>query len=217
MTTPVVWKDSPFEAQMRREDAVCSVRHGMVWLDANVADWPQQIDVDLLDMEDPKRCVLGQVLGSVYAAPMTVDTAAGCGFIADPAAMLDPRPQRPPWGIDLPELTAAWRKAVIRRRRGAPARAAAAERYADLDDRHLAAHAAFEDELEDLGELHEAERVTCHSHRAWMWDCGLDPEHANPVHGFGWCQPCRGPMAECQHRGDLIAELAELRAAGVNG
>ncbi|PZF98528.1 hypothetical protein [Micromonospora deserti] len=70
------------------------VNRGIAWLDANHPDWwkadrPDQagpwegggpIDVDELVMSHNCYCVLGQLLGNYYRAPISVDEAVAFGF-----------------------------------------------------------------------------------------------------------------------------------------
>ncbi len=42
------------------EDVELAVKHGMYWLDENVYDWVEVINLDMLEMESGDHCVLGQ-------------------------------------------------------------------------------------------------------------------------------------------------------------
>lgn len=37
----------------------------------------------------------------------------------------------------------------------------------------------------------------CHTHKAWLADCVIDPTHANPVTGFNWCGDHYQPVQLC--------------------
>lgn len=56
------------------------VADGAAWLDLHCPDWTRLVDVDELRMHEEDRCVLGQVYGDFYAAPMTLAEAIEYGF-----------------------------------------------------------------------------------------------------------------------------------------
>lgn len=67
------------------------VARGVVWLDAKIPNWwrtdrPNRgddggpINVDELSMSHNCYCVLGQLLGNYYRAPISVDEAVDLGF-----------------------------------------------------------------------------------------------------------------------------------------
>lgn len=86
-----------------REAADEAVRRGMKWLDANVPNWREKVDVDSLDLQAPCGCVLGQIDGDFYEAVwkrrLERQEVLDRGFTASP-------------GITFRTLTAAWRRAL---------------------------------------------------------------------------------------------------------
>lgn len=58
------------------------VEAGAALLDREHPGWWRTIDVDKLAMEDKCRCVLGQIWGDYYLAPITLQDAIRCGFDA---------------------------------------------------------------------------------------------------------------------------------------
>lgn len=56
------------------------VAAGAAWLDRNVPDWVGRIDLDELMMRSVCDCVLGQLFGDYYAAPITLDDSIAMGF-----------------------------------------------------------------------------------------------------------------------------------------
>lgn len=75
------------------------VDQGVAWLDKHHPNWwradrpdhgperPGPIDLDELSMGHPCYCVLGQILGNYYQAPIELDQAVRCGF--DTAAIAE--------------------------------------------------------------------------------------------------------------------------------
>jgi len=66
--------------------------------------------------------------------------------------------------------------------------------YADLADRRLAAVLAAEDLAEETAGLSPHERISCHVHRRWIYQCVSSPQHAIPVTGHRWCRRCELPL-----------------------
>jgi hypothetical protein len=58
------------------------VQSGAAWLDQHHPGWPDRIDLERLEMEHCHRCILGQVIGDYYQAPLELDTAIAYGFDA---------------------------------------------------------------------------------------------------------------------------------------
>ncbi len=46
------------------EEIMTRVRNGIEWLDENIPDWLQRLDVERLDMKSDCKCILGQLDGS---------------------------------------------------------------------------------------------------------------------------------------------------------
>jgi hypothetical protein len=66
------------------EDLKLAVKQGIYLLDAEVPDWREKIDIARLDLADPCRCILGQVIGEFFAAltalEITTHEAMAMGF-----------------------------------------------------------------------------------------------------------------------------------------
>lgn len=69
------------------------VAAGAEWLDANYPGWADRVDIVLLDIRDCEDCVLGQLAGNYWHAPLFSDIAAtaddvpdGAPWHADPTA-----------------------------------------------------------------------------------------------------------------------------------
>jgi hypothetical protein len=79
-----------------------TVEAGAAFLDKRRPGWDRLIDLDTLDMGDPRNCVLGQLYGIIYAAiiGVFVDDEERLGFEGNYAV-----------------LTADWKR-LIRERRG---------------------------------------------------------------------------------------------------
>lgn len=65
------------------------VQAGVKWLDAEYPKWRQRIEVETLDMENPCKCVIGQVAGEYYDALLTADLdpdvdGVELGFLCEP-------------------------------------------------------------------------------------------------------------------------------------
>lgn len=96
------------------------VAKGAALLDEKIPGWPRMVEVAILDIDDPCKCVLGQVrraqIGddyySAYGAMVSAlhlieEEVYGFGFDA--------------WNHDeIPALTAAWRTLIEARRAGEP-------------------------------------------------------------------------------------------------
>jgi hypothetical protein len=67
-------------------------------------------------------------------------------------------------------------------------------RYSDLRDQRLAAVLAAEDVAEETDGLSPHERISCHLHRRWTYQCVASPQHAIPVTGHRWCRRCNLPL-----------------------
>lgn len=96
------------------------VENGVTWLDANIPDWIDRIDVDTLDLQDCVKCVLGQLFdptepgapqeygGFTYASnryfSRDFETLVFYGFEADTERH------------SYDELTEAWRSVILERR-----------------------------------------------------------------------------------------------------
>ncbi|HEY3471345.1 MAG TPA: hypothetical protein VGL47_39850 [Amycolatopsis sp.] len=74
-----------------------------------------------------------------------------------------------------------------------PAPSRGRDRYADLDDRRLAAILAAEDTAVEHG-LSPHTRSTCYVHRCWVHQCVGDPLHVIVVTGHRWCRRCELPV-----------------------
>jgi len=61
------------------------VAAGAEWLDANYPGWVDHVDLVLLDIRDCEDCVLGQLAGNYWHAPLFTDLAAEADVIADGA------------------------------------------------------------------------------------------------------------------------------------
>lgn len=58
------------------------VTAGAAWLDQHIDDWPALIDLTRFDIDDRYDCVLGQVIGDFWIAPLTWAQAVAMGFQA---------------------------------------------------------------------------------------------------------------------------------------
>ncbi|MER7164521.1 hypothetical protein ABT336_00360 [Micromonospora sp. NPDC000207] len=85
------------------DEAEAKVTAGLAWLDQNHPGWPDRIDLDVLDIEDPLSCVLGQTVGDFWLVPISYDEATAMGF------------EVPPGDPGRIELTEAWRRAIEER------------------------------------------------------------------------------------------------------
>ncbi len=97
---------SATKAPTGREAAEQAVARGIAWLDANVPEWQDKIDVERLDLKYPCDCVLGQLDGDFYQAVwerrLERHEVTRMGFAAVS-------------GVPYPVLTAAWRRALKQR------------------------------------------------------------------------------------------------------
>jgi hypothetical protein len=100
------------------------VQAGAAWLDEHRPGWVADIDLDRLVLSSPCRCVLGQLYGSYYNAPIKYFDTSDYGF--DTLAEDEDLPNDDA-GMDAyvaaidgeyVELTAAWRDLIAARRTG---------------------------------------------------------------------------------------------------
>jgi hypothetical protein len=100
------------------------VQAGATWLDQHRPGWVADIDLDRLLLSSPCRCVLGQLYGSYYTAPVDYWQTSEYGFaaLAEDADLPDDDA-----GLDAyeagrdseyAELDAAWRELIAARRAG---------------------------------------------------------------------------------------------------
>lgn len=64
------------------------VARGVAWMDERYPDWWREdcehpIDTNVLDMNSPRKCLLGQIHGSFYNSPICTDEAVALGFDSD--------------------------------------------------------------------------------------------------------------------------------------
>lgn len=99
------------------------VSSGVAWLDEHVADWwrPGWVKLTTLDMARPCRCVLGQLYGDYYDAPITLEQATDLGFDAT-----DDAPLGESLATEWDALAAEWTQVIEVRRATEAARIAAA-------------------------------------------------------------------------------------------
>ena len=65
----------------------------------------------------------------------------------------------------------------------------------DETESRLARHLRAEDDAEDDGELDPDDRLTCHVHRRWIYQCVSSPVHVHPVTRHRWCRRCERGLA----------------------
>lgn len=96
------------------------VEAGAAWLDLHRPGWWQQIDLAKLNVRHECRCVLGQLFGSYYRAPISLDESCTLGFDASGAiAVLDHDADEPGYAEmddEFDALTAAWTALILSRR-----------------------------------------------------------------------------------------------------
>ncbi|SCL32131.1 hypothetical protein GA0070616_4393 [Micromonospora nigra] len=63
-------------------DLPIRVGRGVAWLDQHHPGWHDLVNLRELDMDDSCGCVLGQVIGDFWAAPLTWAEAVSHGFQA---------------------------------------------------------------------------------------------------------------------------------------
>jgi hypothetical protein len=103
------------------------VANGVWWLNANKPGWEALINLEALDIEEPCRCVIGQVFGdyheSLFGQPgrLAHQVAANHGFNSNP-------PTSPEYdgANEYAALEAEWIRVVEARRAGTEARREAA-------------------------------------------------------------------------------------------
>lgn len=94
------------------------VAAGVAWLDEHVLGWQDRVVVEQIEMASVCRCVLGQIFGSFYSAPLDeFDQAAALGFDArlpdDGEADIDVTPR------DFMALAEEWERVITERRAAA--------------------------------------------------------------------------------------------------
>lgn len=101
------------------------VQAGAAWLDEHETGWVDRIDLDRLSLEHCKRCVLGQVFGDYYDAPLagapySTEELYAYADAAQPLGFTGTRHDEM-YGTDeeYAELTEAWRQLIETRRAGA--------------------------------------------------------------------------------------------------
>jgi hypothetical protein len=103
------------------------VQAGATWLDEHRPGWVADIDLDRLLLSSPCRCVLGQLYGSYYDAPVKYYDTSDYGFatLAEDQVLPDDDASQDAYeaAIDgeYAELDAAWRELVATRRAGGAA------------------------------------------------------------------------------------------------
>lgn len=85
------------------------VQRGTEWLDRYQPGWIDRVHVERLEMASVCRCVLGQIFGDFYAAPIDFKQAASLGFDASPDDTMH----------DWVELGGEWRRVITERRAAA--------------------------------------------------------------------------------------------------
>jgi hypothetical protein len=86
------------------------VAAGASWLDQNQSGWEERIDPVRLDLSDAEDCILGQLYGGFYYAPVELDATYRYGFDIDTRSAAHGR------SIDrFDQLTEAWRQLLAER------------------------------------------------------------------------------------------------------
>lgn len=85
------------------------VARGAAWLDENKPEWWRRVSLIELEMASPCRCVLGQVFGDFYLAPLNNPDVYEMGF--------DLRVQAEPG--EWLALTGEWDRVITERRASA--------------------------------------------------------------------------------------------------
>jgi hypothetical protein len=99
------------------------VARGVDWLDEHVAAWwlPEKINLDNLIMRQPCHCILGQLYGWYYNAPLSSDESALCGFDTTVRYDYDDyRGAEAAADAEFAALADEWTRVVLERRAGAP-------------------------------------------------------------------------------------------------
>jgi hypothetical protein len=98
------------------------VAAGAAWLDEHEPGWVADIDLDRLLLSSPCRCVLGQLYGSYYTAPVKYYDTSDFGFAAL-AEDADQPDDDAAWDAyeaaldsEYAQLDAAWRELIATRR-----------------------------------------------------------------------------------------------------
>ncbi|TDC35672.1 hypothetical protein E1211_15310 [Micromonospora sp. 15K316] len=85
------------------------VNLGADWLDQQHPGWPALVDLSRLDIDDSLNCVLGQVVGDFWRAPMTWAEAVNRGFQVRNGLQYD---------AETEALNRLWRGLIEQRRAG---------------------------------------------------------------------------------------------------
>ena len=87
------------------------IEEGIKWLDGSVPNWYKKIDIEKLDMEDGKYCILGQATGIEYNEIATIVWGT-----EQDKSWVDPlnRAEKLGFGSDAPVKT--WIKVIVQRR-----------------------------------------------------------------------------------------------------
>lgn len=82
------------------------VYDGMQWLDSQIENWVDRVDLVLLDMQDSRHCILGQLYGTVKPR----QDMAKFGMMAQKAA------DRDEMSLELWYLQTEWTRQTLLRR-----------------------------------------------------------------------------------------------------
>lgn len=82
---------------------------GMRWLDSQIADWVHKVDLDLLNMQDNRHCILGQIYGAVKPRQDMTPLGMMAQEVAD----------RDEMSLELWYLQTEWNRQVLLRRQEA--------------------------------------------------------------------------------------------------
>lgn len=107
----------------------CNVERGVTWLNDNVPDWLDIVDVDRLDMGSETDCLLAQLYGGNYFNAPEELTGRPTWWMKSNPTLADQGANAVLYGFDVwrsdlhakpddpVELTAVWRRTIIRLRR----------------------------------------------------------------------------------------------------
>jgi hypothetical protein len=80
------------------------VTEGVLWLDEKAPGWAERVDLSLLDMKDPQRCIIGQVFrGESFGYALASRGVRAWGF----SLGFDRRDSEPSWVL-FPFLNRWW-------------------------------------------------------------------------------------------------------------